>query len=213
MAGSGARVGIRLTGGIGAVALALGALALWLLAGDSPRKQATTLSRKPPEAASSAPAPQPPRAASSAPAPRPPAASAAKRGEAPEPAVAGRDEAQRPASPPAVPPALQPPPRELRTLSRARVEAALAHESTLERQFETSRTVHDGYRLLKLGYVAPESFYADLGLESRDVLILVDGEWVTDHGNPLWAALRSRDELVLVVMRRGTPRSWRVRIE
>jgi hypothetical protein len=190
---------------MGAVTLALAVLALWLLPGDPPREKITTapqgVSRKPAEAAPRAPVPQPV------------AAPAANRGEATEPPAAGGDEAQRPLLPPAVPPALQPPSRELRTLSRARVEAALAHESALDRQFETSRSVHDGHRLLKLGYVGPGSFYAELGLESRDVLLLVDGEWVTDLGNPLWAALRSRDELVLVVMRRGTPRSWRVRIE
>ena len=41
----------------------------------------------------------------------------------------------------------------------------------------------------------------------------VDGEWVTDQENPLWAALRDHDELVLVVMREGTARSWRVHVE
>jgi hypothetical protein len=121
-------------------------------------------------------------------------------------------EAGRPA-PPRVPPELQPPPREIRTLSRARVAAALAREGALERRFTLTRTVHDGHRLLKLGAIDPDGFYAELGLATGDVLMLVDGEWVTDQQNPLWSALADRDELALVVMRQGKPLAWRVEIE
>ena len=139
-----------------------------------------------------------------------------KRSEPPRPSEPGAQasgpESGRP-TPPRVPPKRQPSPREIRTLSRARVVAALDREGALERRFEVTRTVHDGHRLLKLGTIAPDGFYRELGLATGDVLMLVDGEWVTDQQNPLWSALADRDELVLVVMRQGKPLAWRVEIE
>lgn len=199
-------MGHRVAGGLAVVLLALAALALWL------RPQAPLPQR-------AAPRPQPvvqePSAGTGAapfPTPVAPPAPARVRDEEREPADAGRAQA-RVVEPPSVPPDLLPPPRGERTLSRARVEEALAREPQLDRQFRSTRTVHDGHRLLKLGVVEPGSFYAELGLESRDVLVLVNGEWVTDRDNPLWDALRGGDALVLVVMRQGTSRSWRVRIE
>lgn len=131
----------------------------------------------------------------------------------PEPGVRVSERESGRLAPPRVPPEKQPPLREVRKLSRARVAAALEREGALERRFEVTRTVHDGHRLLKLGAIAPDGFYRELGLATGDVLMLVDGEWVTDQQNPLWSALADRDELVLVVMRQGKPLAWRVEIE
>jgi len=117
------------------------------------------------------------------------------------------------AEPSFAPAPLQVAPEGERTLPRSLVEAALASQTSLEHDLEPTSTLHDGHRLLELGDVEKGGFYSRLGLEPRDVLMRVDGEWVTDQENPLWAALRDHDELVLVVMREGTARSWRVHVE
>lgn len=211
----------RVAGAGAALGLAIACLVLWLHPGRAPRPGAPA---EPPEAfpgAVEGGAPSNPSPPSGSPKPAAggarPAASGgalpAASGGAPERPPGGREEPSSRAAPPRVPSDLPPPPRGVHRVARARVEAALEQETALARRFRTSRTVHDGHRLLKLGTVEEGGFLAELGLASRDVLMLVDGEWVTDRDNPLWEALRTRDELVLVVVREGTPHSWLVRIE
>ena len=95
-------------------------------------------------------------------------------------------------------------------------EQALAERPALEAKLEQSRGIYSGRRLLTIRQIRAGDLYDRLGLRERDVLLLVDGEWVTDEENPLWRALEKGQagaELNILVMRRGLPRSYRYRIE
>jgi 2-hydroxychromene-2-carboxylate isomerase len=115
--------------------------------------------------------------------------------------------------PPRVPLDLLPEPDAVITLRRAWVSGALAKRGVLEARLEPGRGVHDGHRLLKLGEVEPGDLYEGLGLEAGDLIMLVDGEWLTDRQNPLWEALETRDAITLVFVRRGRYLSHRYVIE
>ena len=88
----------------------------------------------------------------------------------------------------------------------------MANRSHLENALETSSGTFSGRRLLKIRNVESGDLYDRFGLQRDDVLMLVDDQWVTDEGNPLWRALRIGDELTLLVMRKGRPHRYRYRI-
>jgi protein-disulfide isomerase len=115
--------------------------------------------------------------------------------------------------PPRVPLDLLPKPDAVITLRRAWVSGALANRGVLAARLEPGRGVHDGHRLLKLAEVEPGDLYQGLGLEAGDLIMLVDGEWLTDRQNPLWTALETRDEITLVFVRRGRYLTHRYLIE
>ena len=98
-------------------------------------------------------------------------------------------------------------------LQRAELARWLADRPALERPLEQGELDVDGRKLLIVSSVEPGSLYDRLGLSSRDVLMQVDGVWVTDASNPLWDALAGRDRVVLTIMRRGLPVHYEYRIE
>jgi hypothetical protein len=98
-------------------------------------------------------------------------------------------------------------------MSRLAVDARLADRAALEAALVDSVGEHDGYRLLKLERVASGSLYALLELLPRDLLLAVDGEWITRSHNPLFDALAERSDVTLVYVRRGISHTVRYLIE
>lgn len=97
-------------------------------------------------------------------------------------------------------------------VARDAVDRALEERPRLEANLLTSPGVFSGRRLLKLTEIQPGDLYDRLGLRDNDVLMLVDDQWITDEGNPLWDALQNQSEITLLVMRRGRPHRYRYRI-
>jgi protein-disulfide isomerase len=92
-------------------------------------------------------------------------------------------------------------------LRREAVNGALERRTQLEDDLEAGRLDLQGKRLLKLTRVEPGSLYEMLGLEPRDVILQVNGEWIHDQDNPLWRTLRGSPRVTVVVMRRGLPKT------
>ena len=105
-----------------------------------------------------------------------------------------------------------PAPEVILSLSRAEVEAALEEREALDRKLEASSGVFSGQRLLKLRAIDERDFYARLGLEEGDVLMLVNGRFVTREQGSIWDAFEQGDVVTLLVMRRGLPHTYRYRI-
>ncbi len=97
-------------------------------------------------------------------------------------------------------------------LSRERVAAAFEDRRALERALEASRGDYDGKRLLKLRRVEPDGLFDRLGLESGDVVVAVDGEFVTADRNAFFEALERGGVVRLILMRKGRPRRLEIRI-
>jgi len=89
------------------------------------------------------------------------------------------------------------------TLDRDRVLVLLADRIALAQALQPAPMPVDGHRLLKLQSVAPGSLYELLGLESGDVILMVNEQPLTEAFNPLWDALEKEDEVRLRVIRRG----------
>jgi protein-disulfide isomerase/sulfur carrier protein ThiS len=114
---------------------------------------------------------------------------------------------------PPVPASALPRPDRVVTLERAQVRETLNDTARLERALALSDARFSGRQLVVIETVEPGGLLEMLGLEPDDVLVTVDGEFVTDRPDPLWNAVRERDEVVLVFMRRGLSKAVRVRIE
>jgi protein-disulfide isomerase len=113
---------------------------------------------------------------------------------------------------PSVPLEELPPPEVVVTLSRAEVDHALEDRKALDRKLEGSAGVFSGQRLLKLRTVEEGDFYARLGLQAGDVLMLVDGQFVTREQGSLWDAFEQGEGVTLLFMRRGLPHTYEYRI-
>ena len=113
---------------------------------------------------------------------------------------------------PVIPPDTLPEPEAVITLSRAEVDRALEDRRGLDRKLEASRAEFSGRRLLKIRTVEEADFYARLGLEERDVLLAVNGAFVTVESASIWEAFAKRDTVTLLVMRRGLPHTYEYRI-
>jgi hypothetical protein len=98
------------------------------------------------------------------------------------------------------------------TLSRAEVDRALRERQRLERKLEASSGEFSGQRLLKIRKIDGDDFYSRLGLEERDVLLIVNGEFMTVENNTLWDAFETGDRVTILVMRRGLPHTYEYRI-
>lgn len=98
------------------------------------------------------------------------------------------------------------------TLDRAEILRALEDRSRLDDKLEASAGRFSGERLLKLRRVDQDDLYSRLGLEPGDVLLLIDGRFVTAGGDRLWDALAESDSFTLLLMRRGRPHSFLYRI-
>jgi len=90
-------------------------------------------------------------------------------------------------------------------LSREWIEEQLSNQSELEAYFYSAEHEVEGVHLLKLKDVAKQEFYKMLGLQSGDVVLRVNKEFVHDAHNPLWATLQNEGEVTLLVMRKGFP--------
>ncbi len=113
---------------------------------------------------------------------------------------------------PRLSPEEMPEPEIVITLDRGEVAGALEDRRALDRKLQPSAADFSGQRLLKLRKVDEDDLYARLGLEEGDVLMLVDGRFVTAERNLLWDALSERDSVTLLVMRRGLPHTYLYRI-
>jgi protein-disulfide isomerase/type II secretory pathway component PulC len=99
-------------------------------------------------------------------------------------------------------------------VSQSELDEALEDIDALEQVLEIGELDVGGKRLLKLSEVEPGSLYERLGLESRDVLMQVNGKWVHDQDNPLWDALGGEQKTVILrIIRRGIPKTFEVQIE
>ena len=97
-------------------------------------------------------------------------------------------------------------------LSRESIDQALTERPFLEQRLDTSPGLFSGRRLLEIREVEEGDLYDRFGLEAGDVLMLVDDQWITDQGNPLWQRLKEHDDITLLVMRKGRPHRYRYRI-
>jgi protein-disulfide isomerase len=120
-------------------------------------------------------------------------------------------DAERPTLP-EIPASFSEDPEIVITLSRAEVDRALRERERLDRKLEASAGEFSGQRLLKIREIDADDFYARLGLEERDVLIIVNGEFVTVEHPTLWDAFEIGDRVTIVVMRRGLPHTYEYQI-
>jgi protein-disulfide isomerase len=103
-------------------------------------------------------------------------------------------------------------PEAIITLSRSEVDRALRERQRLNRKLEASSGEFSGQRLLKIRKTDSNDFYARLGLQERDVLMIVNGEFLTVENNTLWEAFETGDRVTILVMRRGLPHTFEYRI-
>lgn len=90
-------------------------------------------------------------------------------------------------------------------LSREWLDEQLVAESTLRAHFKPGELEVEGVHLLKLKNIEGSEFYRTLGLQEGDVVMRVNGEWVHEAQNNLFAALESEDTVSVIVMRKGFP--------
>jgi protein-disulfide isomerase/type II secretory pathway component PulC len=88
-------------------------------------------------------------------------------------------------------------------LDRELVRERMADRVALSAQLQPVPMTVDGYRLLRLGEVAPGSLYELLGLQAGDVIVAVNEQPIHEGDNPLWDALDREKEVRVRVMRRG----------
>lgn len=105
-----------------------------------------------------------------------------------------------------------PEPELVLNLDRKAILRALEDRRRLDEKLEASSGRFSGRRLLKLRRVDEDDLYGHLGLEPGDVLLLIDGRFVTAGSDRLWDALAESDGFTLLVMRRGRPHSFRYQI-
>lgn len=106
-----------------------------------------------------------------------------------------------------------PKPTAVLPLSRNWVDSKLLQQVELEQQIEKGEHRVEGHNLMKLSRGDLDEFYQLLGMEPGDVLMMVDSDWVHSGHNPLWEALRTRDNVTAVVMRKGLPVVYQYHIE
>jgi S1-C subfamily serine protease len=88
------------------------------------------------------------------------------------------------------------------TMDRNEVLVRLADPGLLE-ALEPLAPRDGDYPLLRVREVAPGSLYELLGLEPRDVILLVNERRVNEAENPLWRALEQEREVRVRVLRSG----------
>lgn len=113
---------------------------------------------------------------------------------------------------PAIPTELLNDPEVVLTISRSEVAQALRNRRQLERKLEADSREYSGQRLLKIRTVEDDDFYSRLGLKDSDVLMVVNGQFLTADHNTLWDAFESGDTVTILVMRRGFPHTYEYRI-
>ena len=113
---------------------------------------------------------------------------------------------------PEIPPERLAEPELVLALDRSVVAAALADRDRLGGQLTATRGEFSGERLLKVRAVSDGDFFARLGLQEGDVLLAVNGAFVTVDHDHFLDAFAEGDVVRLLVMRRGRPHSWEYRV-
>ena len=113
---------------------------------------------------------------------------------------------------PEIPPGRLAEPERVISLGRDEVDAALAERRQIQAELRPTRGEFSGERLLKVRDGADQPFLARLGLEPGDVLVAVNGAFVTVAHDGFLDAFATGDVVRILVMRRGRPHSWEYRI-
>lgn len=113
---------------------------------------------------------------------------------------------------PEIPPEALSEPELVLSLRRSDVAAALADRDLLEDRLEATRGEFSGQRLLKIRDVAEGDFFSRLGLRPGDVLLAVNGAFVTQDHDHFLDAFAEGDVVRLLVMRHGRPHTWEYRV-
>jgi protein-disulfide isomerase/type II secretory pathway component PulC len=98
-------------------------------------------------------------------------------------------------------------------LHRADILGALSKPQDLEAKLARGSLDLEGKRLLKLTEIEPGGLFDLLGLQARDVLMQVDGNWIHTEENSLWESLQTRRKVTLTIMRRGFPKTYQYVID
>ena len=99
------------------------------------------------------------------------------------------------------------------TLSRDWVDEQLLDQTGLEKHFYSAEHIVEGNHLIKLDNIENQRFYTTLGLQTGDVIMRINEQWVHETQNPLWASLQQEESVSLTVMRKGLPYRYDYRIE
>lgn len=97
------------------------------------------------------------------------------------------------------------PPTTPATLSRDWLDEQLLNKPQLEKHFQAAEHVVEGVRLLKLDEVSQNRFYQTLNLQTGDVIMRINDEWVHEQNNPLWDRLADNQPMTILLMRQGFP--------
>ncbi|WP_394391104.1 thioredoxin domain-containing protein [Shewanella woodyi] len=89
-------------------------------------------------------------------------------------------------------------------LSKNWLSKHLQNKQKLAQHFQATEHQIEGVHLLKLTDIDRNEFYKTLGLQSGDVVLQANNQWVHEGSNPLWDAL-GQNEITLLVMREGLP--------
>ena len=117
-----------------------------------------------------------------------------------------------PSSLPEIPPERLAEPELVLPLERSVVDVALENRDLVEFGFEATRAEFSGQRLLKVRQVEEGDFFSRLGLEAGDVLLAVNGAFLTEAHDHFLDAFAEGDVVRILVMRRGRPHTWEYRI-
>jgi protein-disulfide isomerase len=99
------------------------------------------------------------------------------------------------------------------TLSKDWISEQLLNQDELASHFKNTDHVVEGVHLLKLRNVDKSDFYKVLGLQTGDVVLQVNGEWVHEQQNLLWQSLQNESQITLLVMRGGLPIRYDYKID
>jgi protein-disulfide isomerase len=91
------------------------------------------------------------------------------------------------------------------TLSKDWITKQLVNEAELASHFKNTEHVVEGVHLLKLHKIDKSDFYQVLGLQTGDVVLQVNNQWIHEQQNSLWQSLQSESQITLLVMRGGFP--------
>ena len=112
---------------------------------------------------------------------------------------------------PAIPPEALSEPGLIVEISRTKIDEALLDRQDLNGRLDATRGEFSGHRLLKIRKIREGDLYSHLGLEAGDVLLALNGAFVTVDENRFFETLAKQDIVRLLVMRRGKPHSFEYR--
>ena len=112
---------------------------------------------------------------------------------------------------PSIPPEALSEPGLIVEISRAKIDEALLDRQDLNGRLDATRGEFSGHRLLKIRKIREGDLYTHLGLEAGDVLLALNGAFVTVDENRFFETLAKQDIVRLLVMRRGKPHSFEYR--